>query len=278
MITISEEERKMRIRQEDLARLRGLRPIDDDFMRCIFRDNIPLAQLVLRIFTRMADLVITSLETQKDLKRLIGARSICLDAYGTDSMGKKYDLEIQRSVYGAGVHRARYHSSCMDVENLDAGQEFDELPETYTIFLTEKDHFGQGLAFYPVERVVLSTKELFNDGEHILYINGSYRDDSDIGKLLHDFFCWNPDDMVYDLLRETTRYYKEDPKGVAIMCEAFEEVRNEGRNEGRIEGKEQTRIESIQNLMKTMALTAQQAMDALLIPIAEQADLLAKLS
>ena len=26
----------------DLARLRGLRPIDDDFMRCIFRDNIPL--------------------------------------------------------------------------------------------------------------------------------------------------------------------------------------------------------------------------------------------
>lgn len=40
-------ERKERERQEDLAKLRGLRPIDDDFMRCIFRDNIPLAQLVL---------------------------------------------------------------------------------------------------------------------------------------------------------------------------------------------------------------------------------------
>jgi hypothetical protein len=32
--------------QEDLAKLRGLRPIDDDFMRCIFRENKPLAQLV----------------------------------------------------------------------------------------------------------------------------------------------------------------------------------------------------------------------------------------
>ena len=30
--------------QEDLQRLRDLRPIDDDFMRCLFKDNIPLAE------------------------------------------------------------------------------------------------------------------------------------------------------------------------------------------------------------------------------------------
>ena len=88
------QERKERERQEDLAKLRGLRPIDDDFMRCIFRDNIPLAQLVLRILTGKKDLEITKLETQKDMKRLVGARSICLDAYGTDAQGKKYDLEV----------------------------------------------------------------------------------------------------------------------------------------------------------------------------------------
>ena len=34
--------------QEDLQRLRGFRPIDDDFMRCLFKDNIPLAEFVLR--------------------------------------------------------------------------------------------------------------------------------------------------------------------------------------------------------------------------------------
>lgn len=131
------EERKIRDRQEDLARLRGLWPIDDDFMRCIFRDNIPLAQLVLRIITGKEDLIITHLETQKDLKRLVGARSICVDALGTDNENKKYDMEIQRADSGAGVHLARYHASCMDVENLDAGQDFDELPETYTILITE---------------------------------------------------------------------------------------------------------------------------------------------
>ena len=69
---------------------------------------------------------------------------------------------------------------------------------------------------------------MFDDGEHILYVNGQYRDDSEIGKLMHDFSCWDPDDMNYDLLKETTRYYKENPKGVEIMCRAFEETRNEG--------------------------------------------------
>ena len=98
-------------RQEDLLRLRSLRPMDDDFMRCLFKDNIPLAELVLRIITGKPDLIITDCQTQKDMKRLAGARSICLDAYGADTLGKKYDMEIQREDKGADRHRVRYHSS-----------------------------------------------------------------------------------------------------------------------------------------------------------------------
>ena len=75
--------------QENLQRLRGLRPIDDDFMRCLFKDNIPLVEFVLRIIMNKPDLIITACETHKDMKRLAGARSICLDAYGTDFTGKK---------------------------------------------------------------------------------------------------------------------------------------------------------------------------------------------
>lgn len=82
--------------QKDLQRLRDLRPMDDDFMRCLFKDNIPLAEFVLRIITGKQDLIITDCKTQKDMKRLARARSICLDVYGTDSTGQRYDLEIQR--------------------------------------------------------------------------------------------------------------------------------------------------------------------------------------
>lgn len=56
--------------QKDLQRLRDLRPIDDDFMRCLFKDNIPLAEFVLRIITGKRDLIITDCETQKDMERM----------------------------------------------------------------------------------------------------------------------------------------------------------------------------------------------------------------
>lgn len=101
--------------QEDLQRLQGFRPIDDTFMRGLFKENIPLAEFVLRIITGKQDLILIKCETQADFKRVTGARSICLDAYATDSTGKKYDIEVQRSDNGADPHRARYHSSMMDV-------------------------------------------------------------------------------------------------------------------------------------------------------------------
>ncbi len=217
--------------QEDLQRLRLLRPIDDDFMRCLFKDNIPLAEFVLRIITDKPDLIITDCETQKDMKRLAGARSICLDAYGTDSAGKKYDLEVQRQDKGADPHRARYHSSVLDIENLHSGQEFKELPDTYTIFIIEKDFYGQGKAVYPIERINLATGKSFEDGEHILYVNGEYRGDSAIGKLMHDFNCTKADDMNFELMANRTRYLKENPKGVSEMCKIMEDMRIESLKE-----------------------------------------------
>lgn len=248
--------------QADLQRLKGLRPIDDDFMRCLFKDNIELAEFVLRIITGKEDLVITECQTQKDMKRLVGARSVCLDAYGTDSGGKKYDLEIQREDRGANPHRARYHSSVLDIENLSAGQEFNELPDTYTIFITEKDFYGEGKAIYPIERINLATGQFFEDGEHILYVNGEYRGESELGKLMHDFNCTNADDMNYDIMAERTRYLKENPKGVNEMCKALEEMRNETA--------ENTLLQTIRNLMETMKWSAEQAMAAMKIPTSEQ--------
>ena len=222
--------------QEDLQRLRRLRPIDDDFMRCLFKDNIPLAQFVLRIITDKRDLVITDCQTQKDMKRLAGSRSICLDAYGTDSTGQKYDLEIQRADKGADPYRARYHSSVLDVENLQSGQDFKELPDTYTIFITETDFYGKGEPVYPIERMNLITGEPFEDGEHIIYVNGAYRGNSDIGKLMHDFNCTKADDMNFALMAERTRYLKENPRGVNEMCKVMEDMRNESLKEGIREG------------------------------------------
>lgn len=236
IIVETEQERKDREHQEDLQRLRGFRPMDDDFMRGMLNENKPLAEFILRILMNKPNLVLESFTTQADMKRVTGARSVVLDGYGTDETGKKIDLEVQRADKGAGAKRARYNSSVMDVENLDAGQDFDDLPDAYTIFITEKDFFGEGKAVYPIQRMNMATGKPFDDGAYILYVNGEYRGKDDIGYLMHDFNCTDADDMHFQLMAERTRYLKENPKGVSEMCKAMEDMRNEAENRGKILG------------------------------------------
>ena len=66
-----------------------------------------------------------------------------------------------------------------------------------------------------------------------LSVNGEYRDDSAIGKLMHDFNCADADDMHYGLLAERTRYLKENSKGVNEMYRTMDEVEKECYEEGR---------------------------------------------
>ena len=212
--------------QQNLEQLANYRPLDDDFMRELFRNNLELAQFVLRIIIDKPDLKLTKEETQYDLQHLFGERSITLDLFGVDDSNQQYDIEIQRSDEGADPHRARYHSSAMDVDNLKSKQQFNKLPNTYVIFFTENDIFGKGKAVYPIERMNLATGEPFNDGEHILYINGAYdneEDTSDLAKLIHDFRCSKAEDMLLKPLADRTRYFKETPEGVEYMCKAMEQ-------------------------------------------------------
>ena len=105
-------------RQQNLEQLAKYRPLDDDFMRELFRNNLELAQYVLRIIIGKPDLKLTKEETQYDLQHLFGERSICLDVFGVDDENQQYDIEVQRQDKGASPQRARYHSSAMDVDNL----------------------------------------------------------------------------------------------------------------------------------------------------------------
>ncbi len=152
---------------------------------------------------------------------------------------------------------------------MDAGQEFEELPDKYTIFITEKDFYGKGEPIYVVERINLTTGQNFEDGEHILYVNGEYREESELGKLMHDFNCTEADDMIFGLMAERTRYLKENPEGVNEMCKAMEDMRNEAV--------ERNMLQTIRNLMDSMKWSAEQAMTAMKIPEADKLKYTAKL-
>ena len=178
--------------QEDLQRLRGFRLLDDDFLTKCFEGDPKYIQLVLRIVLEMPDFVVVDVRTQVFVENLLN-RSVRLDVLATDSAGRKINVEIQRSDKGAGRKRARYNSSMMDANLLRKGEKFDELPETYVVFITEHDVIGDGQPLYKIERYISGSNKKFDDGSHILYVNGAYRDETPIGKLMHDFSCTAPD-------------------------------------------------------------------------------------
>ena len=220
--------------EEDLQRLRGFRLLDDDFLTKCFDGNTECIELVLQIVLEKQDLKVIDVRTQVFVENLLN-RSVRLDVLATDCAGRKFNIEIQRADKGAGRKRARYNSSMMDANLLEKGENFDALPETFVVFITENDVIGKGKPLYQIERCFLDTGERFEDGSHILYVNGAYRDDTPIGKLMHDFSCTNPSDMYYGVLADRVRFFKESKEGIAVMCKVMEDMRNQTLKEGMTE-------------------------------------------
>lgn len=88
---------------------------------------------------------------------------------------------------------------------------------------------------------------------------------------MHDFFCSDPNDMYSEVLAERVRFFKEDEKGVAAMCKVMEEIRKDGE----VQGAETERLKNIKNLIASLGITAEAAMDALKIAKDEQSKYLA---
>ena len=248
--------------EQDLQRIRGFRLIDDDFMNACLDGDIPSVELMLRIILEQ-DIAVTRVETQKLIKNLYG-RDIWLDIDAI-SYGTEYNIEIQRADAGAEPDRARAHSSFIDSHSLKPKDPFSSLPESYVIFITENDVIGGGCPIYHIEDTIREMRyKSFGDRRHIIYVNGADRNgQTELGRLMHDFFCTSADDMNYDILANRVRYFKESEEGRKRMCKVLEDMRKEKEQE--------TKVIDIRNLMETMKWSIEQAMNALKIPADEQA-------
>ena len=128
---------------------------------------------------------------------------------------------MQRSDRGASEKRARYNSSLLDANLTDAGDDYDALNETYVIFITENDVLKAGLPIYHVDRTVRETGTFFNDQAHIIYVNSQIKDETALGKLMHDFFCTNSKDMNYPILARRVRYFKRRYGGSGSYVQSY---------------------------------------------------------
>lgn len=204
--------------------------MSDIFMRNVFKKRECL-EYVLQVIMEKQDLHVIDQIIQKDYKNLQG-RSAVMDCVARDSTGKQFDVEIQQDNEGASPKRARYHSGLMDMNTLNPGQDFEELPESYVIFITRDDILGYGLPIYHIDRQIKELEEAFQDEAHIIYVNSKKQDDTQLGRLMHDLHCKKADEMHSPILAKRMYELKETQKGVEFMCYEMEKIYSEGMESG----------------------------------------------
>ena len=220
--------------------------MSDIFMRNVFKKRECL-EYVLQVIMEKQDLHVIDQIIQKDYKNLQG-RSAVMDCVARDSTGKQFDVEIQQDNEGASPKRARYHSGLMDMNTLNPGQDFEELPESYVIFITRDDILGYGLPIYHIDRQIKELNEAFQDEAHIIYVNSRKQDDTELGKLMHDLHCKKADEMHSPILAKRVYELKETQKGVELMCHEMEKIYSEGMESGEKRGELKAKKETILSL------------------------------
>ena len=208
--------------------------MSDIFMRNVFKQRECL-EYVLQIIMEKQDLRVIDQIIQKDYKNLQG-RSAIMDCVARDSEGKQFDVEIQQDNEGASPKRARYHSGLMDMNTLNPGQDFDELPESYVIFITRDDILGYDFPIYHIDRHIKEADDSFQDEAHIIYVNSRKQEDTELGRLMHDLHCKNADEMHSPVLAKRVHELKDTQKGVELMCHEMEKIYSEGMESGEKRG------------------------------------------
>ena len=207
---------------------------NDIFMRNVLKE-ISCTEYILQVIMNRTDLKVIDQTLQNDYKNLQG-RSAILDCVAKDAENNHFNVEIQGENDGASPKRARYHCGLLDMNLLNPGDLFDNLPETYVIFITKNDVLGYNRPISHIQRRINETEDIFQDGQHILYVNSKKQDNTELGRLMHDLHCEEADKMYSNVLSARVQQLKETEEGVNQMCQELEEIYNEGVERGEQSG------------------------------------------
>ena len=286
--------KKIVLKEEFKKTIEDFNLMNDEFFTACFKENYKAVTCILRIIFKDENLEIIDLKVQEIFTNFKG-HSVQLDIIAKNKVTNViYNIEIQRAKDGASPERARYHVDIYDTHNLKKNHDFKDLPTTFVIFITETDVFGEGLPIYKIHRVFEHNNKPFNDRSYIYYVNGAYKGNDDIGKLVHDFQCKNPEKFYFEELAEKVRCFKRTKEGKMELSSLLKKTADKyikqnkdkyiakgeklGRAEGEKVGMAKSLLNSIKSIMETMNITAEKAMKALKIPQEEHDFYLAQLN
>ena len=203
------------------------------------------------------------INTEKNIVYHPEYKGVRLDVYAKDENNTRYNIEMQVLKQPDLGRRSRYYQSQMDMELLAKGCEYEELPDSYVIFLCDFDPFGERKYRYTFRTACEETKKVsLKDGRCIMFLNTCGEDEQDVPKELVSFLRF-----VHADLKESQKDFQDDYvrqvqksvthiKGSREMEERFmllELLLKDERREGREEGRKTGQLEEAQGMLQ-MAL------------------------
>lgn len=103
-----------------------------------------------------------------------------------------------------------------------------------------------------------------------MYVNGDYRGDNALGRLMHDFSTPDADKMYFNELASKVRFHKQDEQGLEMASKIVEEYGDiheaEGLKLGIQQGEEKKAIEDAKNALE-MGLKPEQVSKIVSLPL-----------
>lgn len=170
-------------------------------------------------------------------------KGVRLDVYAKDEKNTRYNVEMQVLRRAALGRRSRYYQSQMDMEILLAGSEYEDLPNSYVIFVCDFDPFGKKKYVYTFQTRCKESEETeLEDGRNILFLSTYGENESEVPKELVNFLKFvkadlkGSDEDFHDTyvkkLQEFIHHVKENRK-MEERFMVFEEMLKDERREGR---------------------------------------------
>ena len=203
--------------------------MDDVPFTVAVRRSMALAQLIIRTTLSQEDLVVTDVRCQEKVPG-IGHKGVVFDALCFDSCGNMYDVEVQKGHFENLPKRAEFYEAMLTVHSLEVGSHgYADMPHRCVIFICNGDVVGKGRPVYDYRWRLEDGEELGNGGR-IVFVNGEYRADDAIGRLMADMDQSDPERAFNEEVRESLTMLAGE-EGLKEMSDEWEKIYQEMHDE-----------------------------------------------
>lgn len=180
-------------------------------------------------------------------------KGVRLDVYAKDEKNTHYNVEMQAVAHAFLGKRSRYYHSQMDMDLLGSGREYEELPNTYIIFICDFDPFGARKYRYTFKHTCQEAPNVqLQDGSQTIFLSTKGRNPEEVPAELVKFLKYvqadleestsNYDDAFIESLQKAVHEIKQI-RGMEEKYMLTELLMRDERKAGRIEGLRESILE-----------------------------------